>query len=99
MNEYIFEITDKSGRKIHLTKERWAHIRKKHPEVENVDEIEEAIKNPTKITFPKFDDSVGFYYKYFKQLPSPDKYLLVLVKHRELKILVAFRFHQKSKNI
>jgi hypothetical protein len=77
----IFEVTDKSGRKIHLTKERWSHIRKKHPEVENIEEVKEAIGNPTKITFPKFDNSVGFYYKYFKHKASPDKFLLVLVKY------------------
>ena len=77
----IFETTDKTGRRIHLSKERWSHIRKKHPEIENHEELEMAIKNPDKITRYGSDDSIGFYYKYFKHKPSPDKYLLVLVKY------------------
>lgn len=35
--DYVFEIIDKSGRKIHLTKERWTHIRKKHLEIEETE--------------------------------------------------------------
>jgi len=31
---FIFEIYDISGRKIHLSKERWSHIQK-HPEMVN----------------------------------------------------------------
>ena len=76
---FIFEAKDKTGRMIHLSLERWKHIRKKHPEIENSEEIQETIINPTKITFPKIDESVGFYYKYFKN-KSPS-YLLVLVKY------------------
>jgi len=71
--EYIFEIIDKTGRAIHLSKERWSHIRKKHPEIENHEELEIAIKNPDKITHYSSDDSVGFYYKYLKHKPFPDK--------------------------
>ena len=78
---YVFEVTDKSGKRIHLSQERWTHIRKKHPEVENAEELEETIKEPDKITFPKLDEKAGFYYKYFKHRPSSYKYLLVLVKY------------------
>ena len=46
----IFEIFDKTGRKIRLTSEQWTHIRKKHPEVENPELIEEALRKPDKIT-------------------------------------------------
>ena len=34
----IFEIIDKTGRKIKLTKEQWKHIKREHPEIEE-DEI------------------------------------------------------------
>jgi len=78
---YLFEAVDKTGRKIHLSKERWTHIRKKHPEVVDIDEIEETLKNPDKVTFPKLDENAGLYYKYFKHRHSPYKYLLVLVKY------------------
>jgi|GEM_PF-4443251 len=30
---WIFEIEDKSGRKIHLSDERWKHLNQDHPEV------------------------------------------------------------------
>jgi hypothetical protein len=45
----IFEITDKSGRKIHLSKERWSHIRTEHPEIKEPEEIENVLINPIKI--------------------------------------------------
>lgn len=44
----IFEIIDKTGKTIYLTKERWAHIRKDHPQVEQ-EEIEITLKTPIKI--------------------------------------------------
>ena len=46
----VIEIFDKTKRKIHLSKERWRYIRKKHPEVEEIEEIEETINKPDKIT-------------------------------------------------
>ncbi len=78
---FIFEIIDKSGRKIHLTKERWSHIRKKHYEVENYDIIEETIKKPDKITTIDIDETVHYYYRYYKHRPSHEKFLQVVVKY------------------
>jgi len=62
----IFEVIDKTGRKICLPKERWKHIRKKHPEVEDFEEIEQTIKGPDKIIDSKFDETIKYYYKFFK---------------------------------
>ena len=62
----ILEIIDKSGRKIYLTNERWSHIRKKHPEVEDLEEVKLALRNPDKIAHNYSDESVRRYYKYFK---------------------------------
>jgi len=31
----IFEVEDKSGRRIRLTRRQWSHIRQDHPNVEN----------------------------------------------------------------
>ena len=39
--ENIFEIKDKTGRKIKLTKKQWTHIKKDHPEI--VDGISEHV--------------------------------------------------------
>lgn len=79
--EPIFTIKDKTGREIHLSKKQWSHIRKKHPEVEDLEQLEETIKKPDKLTHYSYDETVGFYYKYVKHRKSPNKYLSVLVKY------------------
>jgi len=74
---YLFEVTNKSGRKINLTKERWAHISKKHPEVGELELLEQTLKNPDKVVNYNFDETVHYYYKFFKHKKSPKQYLLV----------------------
>jgi len=78
---HVFEITDKTGRIIRLTKEQWSHIRKKHPEVESYELIEETTIKPDKITDYDLDNSVKYYYKYYKHRHSNEKYLQVIVKY------------------
>ena len=76
---WIFEIKDKSGRKIHLSKERWSHISQEHPEVADYfEEIKETIKNQTQIATYSNDKYIRYYYKYFKNRQSPAKYLLLI---------------------
>ena len=78
--KWIFEVEDKSGKKIHLSNERWKHINQEHPEVAPYfEEIKETLKNPVKITSYEFDENIRYYYKYFKERES--KYLLVIVKY------------------
>lgn len=77
----IFEVIDKSGRKIHLTKERWSHIKKKHTEVENYEMIEETIRKHDKITNIDIDEKVHYYYKYYKHRLPKEKFLQVVVKY------------------
>ena len=81
MNNNIFEIKDKTGRKIRLTKKQWGHIRKKHPEVDKYELIEETVSKPDKTTDYDIDESVKYYYKYYKHRPSHEKYLQVVVKY------------------
>ena len=45
----IFDIKDKTGRKIYLTEERWSHIKKRHPEIEYFEGLKEAITSPDKL--------------------------------------------------
>ena len=59
----IFEIIDKSYRKIHLSKERWAHIRKNHPEVGEWGPIKEVLEKPDKIIDDEFSESIKYFYK------------------------------------
>ena len=81
MTDRVFEITDKTGRKIRLTKEQWSHIKKKHPEVEKYELIEETILKPDKVTDYDIDESVKYYYKYYKHRSSHEKYLQIVVKY------------------
>ena len=76
--DYIFEVIDKSGRKIHLSKERWSHIRIEHPEILEPEEIEKVLLNPIKIMESDRDETVGWYYLYNK---NKRYYLKVSVKY------------------
>ena len=78
---HIFEISDKSGRKIHLSKERWEHITIIHSEMTNyLEEIEQTVENPLKITIHTKGD-LRNYYLYLKHRKHPEKYLRVIVKY------------------
>ena len=75
---FIFEATDKTGRKIHLSKERWSHIRKNHSNLETYNIIEETINNPLK-TIP-FEEKITIFYSYFKDRKE-SKFLKAIVKY------------------
>ena len=46
----VFEVIDKSGRKIRLTKTQWIHITTIHAEMTNyLEEIKRNLENPIKI--------------------------------------------------
>jgi hypothetical protein len=78
---WIFEVEDKSGRKIHLSDERWKHLNQEHPEVAPyIEDIKDILKNPLKIIAYELDNSIKYYYKYFKERETA-KYLLVIVKY------------------
>ena len=75
----IFEIIDKTGRKIHLSKERWGeHIKLEHPEVREYEEIEKVLKNPGAMISSDRDDNVMWYFIYNK---IRKRYLKVSVKY------------------
>ncbi|MEK6926254.1 MAG: hypothetical protein AABW50_03165 [Nanoarchaeota archaeon] len=78
---FVFEVADKSGRKIHLSKKQWSHIRKKHPEVEELNWVKEAVQIPDKITSYEFDETIYYYYKFHKHRKFPAKYFKVSVKY------------------
>lgn len=74
----IFEIIDKSGRKIHLSKERWRHITSHKHMVSKLEDIKETLISPTLIVTTKFDSTVKNYYHNYK---DKKRYLLVGVKY------------------
>ena len=76
---WIFEIRDKSGRKIHLSDERWKHIVTEHSGLTNkIEDIKDILLNPLIIGKSKYDENVRYYQRYYKKL---SKYLLVSVKY------------------
>ena len=82
MESYIFEVIDKTGRKIRLTKERWTHITSPsspHAYMTNyLSEIEETLTRPDKIINSIYDNAKVNYYKYYK---SRKQYLKIIVKY------------------
>ena len=79
MSYYLFEVIDKSRRKIILTRERWQHITQEHPHINNPELIKENLVHPLKITGSKYDSyHVCYYYRYLK---TTKKYLFVAVKY------------------
>ena len=76
---YVFEIIDKSGRNIKLTLKSWKHIMKRHSYMEKyVEQIKETLKIPDKITDRGYSKQ---YYKGYKNLKSPNRFILVVVKY------------------
>jgi len=87
----IFEIIDKTGRKIRLTKERWAHIAVKHPDLsDKVEEIKLALEKPTIILPHKYDNNKRNYHRYQKETQD---YLLVIVKYLNGEGYIATAFY------
>ena len=78
---YVFEILDKNGRLTHLSNERWNHIRKKHPEIEYPELLLDTVRNYDKITQVHADQTIYYFWKYYKNKLNPNKFLLVVVKY------------------
>jgi|SRR3989344_6833859 len=78
----IFEVNDKTGRRIRLTQERWTHItspQNLHPYVVNyLERIKQALIQPDIIVPQKFDDTKANYYLFIKERKH---YLLVAVRY------------------
>lgn len=50
-SDYIFEVVDKTGRKILLTRKQWKHITRRHPYMAaHLEETKETVENADKIT-------------------------------------------------
>ncbi|MBU2615588.1 MAG: hypothetical protein KKC19_00625 [Nanoarchaeota archaeon] len=67
----VFEIKDKTERRIYLTKERWKHITlpsSPHAYMTNyLEEIKQTLINPDKIIRSINNDSNANYYRFYKE--------------------------------
>ena len=78
----IFEVIDKTGRKLLMTDYNWHHIVKRHPEIASQKVlIIETLESPDKITDSLEDEKTKYCYKYYKNLSSPYKFMRVIVKY------------------
>ena len=79
---YVFEVVDKSGRKIRLTKEQWKHLTlssSPHAYMANhLEEIKQTLEKPDKIIISAYDDNKANYYKYYKE---KNEYLRAIVRY------------------
>ena len=78
--DYIFDIIDKNGRRIHLTEERLKHIQK-HPHMDDpIEIIKETIKNPHSVMCEDYGNAI-YFYKEFKNMLPLERYLMVSVRY------------------
>lgn len=78
---FVFEITDTSGRRIHLTVERWEHIVARHSELGNkIEEIRHTVISPSFQVRDSTDSDLYYHHTYIKENGF---YLIVAVKHEK----------------
>ena len=77
-----FEVIDKTGRKLRMTDFNWDHLAKRHPEIaSNKEKIIETLEKPDKITNSPEENETKYYYKYYKNLPSPFRFMRAITKY------------------
>ena len=67
------------GVPIRLTKERWDHICRRHPELANQQEkVVETLRNPTEVLQGDFGEKLAV--RFYRRTPLTSKYLTVAYK-------------------
>jgi len=77
---YLFEVIDKTGRKVRLTKDRWTHIRENHQNVEDTEEIIQTLQKADRVIIEE-RENVEYFFKYFKHKKYKSKFLKVIVRY------------------
>ena len=92
--DWVINLKDKSGRMIHLSKERWKHMTTLHPGIANrLESIKATLINPSLVVSHKFDESMRNYYTFDKH---KNRYLLVSVKYLNGDGFIATAFFTKK---
>ena len=77
MSDSVFEIIDKTGREIKLTKKQWPHTMRRHSYMEKyLEEIKETLRIPDKIV--EAPNKKAHYYKNYKNLKPSNHFILVV---------------------
>ncbi len=91
----VLEVIGKQGKRVYLSKERWKHISKHHPNVNNLHDIEETVKNPIS-TISDEEEGIVAYFRHFKLREGPAKYLKVVVKYLNGEGYIITSYYVKS---
>ncbi len=92
-------LTDHTGCKIRLTRERRAHILE-HPEMsDQFERIVETISMPETVIATNADATVHIYHRFYEMTPVTSKFLQVVVKllEEDAFVLTAFFSRQMKK--
>lgn len=74
------QFIDDEGREIRLTDERQEHVEQRPEMRDQLDRIEETLRNPDEVRQSDQDDAVHLYYRHYSTTPVTEKYCLVVVK-------------------
>lgn len=75
----VFEVIDKNGKLIRLTSKQHSYIMDEHPYMDKyLEEIKETLQKPDKITSYSLDENIRYFYKNYKHLNKPNKFVLVI---------------------
>lgn len=78
------------GEEVHLNREKFIHIKQKHPEVKSfIEKIPEVLKLPDLVKLSKKDAEVHLYYKFYNEIFG-GKHLLVVTNSKRKTILTVF---------
>lgn len=92
---YIFEVIDKSGRKIRLTDQRWNHIVSRHPELSNsLEIIKETVLKPSFQVRDNLDEKLYYSHSYIKDIKF---YMIVAVKYLNGEGFIITAFYSRNK--
>jgi len=81
MSETIFEVVAKFGKKIRLTKGKYDHVCKRHPEVTGeISKMRKTLASPQTVRKSLYDEKVWLFYRFFKSTPVTEKYLMVAAR-------------------
>ena len=85
-----WEVVDRAGRSVYITRERWEHIIDKHVELDSrLDDVLTTIRDGRRRQ-TKRDPQTYIYYRRYNDLPEPYDTILVFV---------AFRYQQNNGTI
>lgn len=80
MDDLVFELVDRTGRKIGLMKKQQIHIMRRHPYMQKyAEEIKETLRKPDKLI--EVLGGKAYYYRSYKNLKRPNRFILVIVKY------------------